>query len=299
MQIPDEVRKCVVFLAYRNKDGAIKFAGTGFFVSMPIKDPVSKDATEFLYLVTAKHVIAQIRMKSADQLVLIRINDRSGGFQFGTCALDAWVSHPSDPYVDVSVLPWAPDHKKFDYMSFPFDSFLTAQIADEQGVGIGDEVFMVGLFASHYGKQRNVPVVRIGNIACVPEEPVDTQMGPAEAYIIEARSIGGLSGSPVMVILGGMRPSKAGMVVGGALQLRLLGLVHGHWDVKEGSSDALVLDDLAAREARVNMGMAIIVPFGKLAEVLEQGQLESARQDQLLALAARSKSSDIGSATES
>src|SRR5260370_40507944 len=67
-------------------------------------------------------------------------------------------------------------------------------------IGLGEEVAIVGLFGSHYGKSRNIPIVRIGNIAAMLEEPVFTkEYGYIEAYLIEARSIGGFRGAAVAV----------------------------------------------------------------------------------------------------
>ncbi len=36
----------------------------------------------------------------------------------------------------------------------------------------------------------------MGNIAMMPDEPVRTSIGMMESYLIEVRSIGGLSGAP-------------------------------------------------------------------------------------------------------
>jgi hypothetical protein len=48
----------------------------------------------------------------------------------------------------------------------------------------------------------------------MPEEPVETELGPMEAFLIEARSIGGPSGSPCFVSLGQYR------LIGRELQLQ-------------------------------------------------------------------------------
>ena len=67
---------------------------------------------------------------------------------------------------------------------------------------MGDEVFVVGLFRHRHGTQRNIPIVRVGNLAALTEEKVATNdFGLVDAYLIEARSIGGLSGSPVFLNL--------------------------------------------------------------------------------------------------
>lgn len=37
--------------------------------------------------------------------------------------------------------------------------------------GLGSDVAIVGLFRSHFGKDRNVPILRVGNVAAMPDEP--------------------------------------------------------------------------------------------------------------------------------
>ncbi len=75
--------------------------------------------------------------------------------------------------------------------------FATDEIIKDQNIGLGDEVFITGLFGYVAGSQKNIPIVRVGNIAMMPDEKVPTEGEPMEAYLIEARSMGGLSGSPV------------------------------------------------------------------------------------------------------
>ena len=54
------------------------------------------------------------------------------------------------------------------------------------------------------GRDRNFPIVRTGHIAMMPDEKIPKVKigdweGNADAYLIESRSIGGWSGSPVFV----------------------------------------------------------------------------------------------------
>jgi len=280
MQIPDEIRKCVVFVGYVSKDGP-RLAGTAFIVTVK-EDIFAGKALFFGYVVTAKHTIVAISNKSADGLVYLRINRRDGSFASLPTKIDDWISHPDDTSVDVAVLPWMPDEKVFDFLTWPFDQFVTPARVDEERVSAGDEVFMAGLFASHYGRQRNVPVIRAGNISCMPEEKVETRVfGPIDAYIIEARSIGGLSGSPVFLFLDDNRVIQSGgglqRAIGRGTRIYLLGLVHGHWDVSDRVQDELAEDDIAQREGRINMGMAIVVPAHKIAETINQQRLVDGR----------------------
>jgi hypothetical protein len=283
MQIPDEIRKCVVFVAYLHKDGNLRFAGTGFFVGLESAEV----QVSFCYLVTAKHVIVNAAQHSTDGFAYIRINNKSGSFELVRAPLNAWIQHSSDTNVDVAIFPWAPDQNRYEFLLYPREMFVSSEVMRKQRIGIGDDVIMVGLFASHFGRQRNVPVVRVGNISMMPEEPVETQaFGPIDAYVIEARSIGGLSGSPVFVNIGYPRriENDQGQIVnalGAGANLYLLGLVHGHWDAKQDASDTLVVDAFAAREGRINMGMAIVVPCQKIMEVIDHPGLVDARRKEV------------------
>src|SRR5438874_2635806 len=151
----------------------------------------------------------------------------------------------------------------------PFKMIVNEKLIEQEKIGVGDEVFMTGLFSRHYGQQNNIPIVRTGNIAAMPKEKVNTRVGLMDAYLIESRSIGGLSGSPVFVNLGLVRHQK--MSSTGLPIFYLMGLVHGHFDVQENKIDDLnPLADDGLSKTNVNMGIAIVVPIGKMLEALNQ-----------------------------
>jgi len=107
---------------------------------------------------------------------------------------------------DVAVTSLAFDWDVVDHECIPLFNYNPLEIAPtvrhERDIGLGDETFAIGLFRSHYGQQRNMPVIRVGNIAAMPEEPIAAKYGKdfIEGYLVEMRSIAGLSGSPVFVI---------------------------------------------------------------------------------------------------
>src|SRR5882672_2484323 len=196
MRIPDEVRKCVVFLGVADSEGQkVNYRGTGFFVTYT--SSVLKD-THFCYLVTAKHV--------ADQLVgkqmFVRVNSNDGkAINYKIDMEVRWWVHPTDTAADVAVFPMGLPREKVDYRTLPTEMCLTEQNVKEKGFGAGDEVFIAGLFALHVGKEKNLPIIRTGNVAMMPDERIPTAYsGAMDAYLIEARSIGGLSGSPVFIL---------------------------------------------------------------------------------------------------
>jgi hypothetical protein len=267
MIFPDEMRKCVAFIGYQLADGGTRFAGTGFFVARPVIEGAQLGRgsvhTSFAYLLTAKHVIDSVRDKGLSE-VLVRLNFRDGKAGWVRTPIGLWLTHPTESStVDVAMINAAGfEPANLDHGVFPIAGFATKDRVELEQIGLGEETIIVGLFNPHHGSAKNIPIVRIGNIAAMPEEKVSTELGDIDAYLVEARSIGGLSGSPVFVNMGIMRDR------GGVLEIEkivdgrravsaiyLLGMVHGHFDDKKNS---------------VNMGIGIIVPASKILEVINQ-----------------------------
>jgi hypothetical protein len=140
-------------------------------------------------------------------------------------------------------------------------------------LGIGDEVVIPGLFHSHLGTQRNVPIVRTGNIAAMRDEPVPTSYGSMDAYLVEMRSIGGISGSPVLMHME-MRPavllpeSDVAIAVEKSKKVHyLFGLVHGHYTITTQDEWVYKTNSLVGD---INAGTAVVVPASKIMETIRQ-----------------------------
>jgi hypothetical protein len=177
-----------------------------------------------------------------------------------------WIFHANPTeIVDVAVLPLPRNAVGMvDHSAFELNSAATDAVIEELHIGLGEDVFLVGLFANHHGKRRNIPIVRFGNIAAMREEHVNTKSGDMDVYLIEARSIGGLSGSPVFVHLGNQRRVGNNQVMHANSPegvFYLLGLMHGHWDVDESKIDGTA--DVKGT-GKVNMGIAMVVPVQNL-----------------------------------
>lgn len=272
MFIPDEVRKCVIYIGYRLPNGEMSLQGTAFFVARTI------EGTEkgFIYLLTAAHVIQGINtVDNFDGKVLLRVNFLDGNAHTIESDISQWKFHPDEIEVDVAVLPNV-NISAFDTKAIPIDMFLDEAIKIENDLGLGDEVFLTGLFHNHHGKQRNIPIVRAGNIAAMPEEKVHTKFGFIDAYLVEARSIGGISGSPVFVYQGIDRKYSKGTLLAGTGERSstffLLGLMHGHYNLDLLSEDAVDMD--AKAKEVVNLGIAIVVPSEKILEVINQPMIK-------------------------
>jgi hypothetical protein len=242
------------------------------------------------YLVTARHVIEQL---SLGEWVL-RANVQQGGlFEFRGGKDYKWWFHPSEAdSVDVAVtpLPRVPDH---EYLAIAESMFLDDRTIAETGIGVGDDVYMTGLFNRVRGRSRNLPIVRMGNISLIPDAgelvPGVKMQGrgvDADVYLIEARSLGGLSGSPafvrttvemdVAVWRDGLERKASCLAPG---ETFLLGLVHGHWEVhKEDINESHPRFLKKTDKDAVNMGIAIVVPAKKIREVLYHPELVEMRR---------------------
>ena len=259
MRVPDDILKCNVFLCvHTGKD--FEPGGTAYFVSVPSETT----AGLYAYLVTAKHCIIQAKQKYGD--LFIRLNRRDGGLQLIRIDSD-WI-FPEDTSVDLAVLPIALDTANLDVKFVDKSLMATPEILDLHSIGIGDEVFISGLFTKHYGTKKNIPIVRSGIIAAMPDEPVqDRTTGLSySAYLIEARSIDGLSGSPVFVHLSHVRPSKDGNIMFGSDLIFLIGTIRGHWDHLEPQWQTTV--DFVKELEQVNMGIATATPSTELHKII-------------------------------
>jgi hypothetical protein len=278
MRIADEFLKCVAFIAeVTHQDTAGKtldHQATGFIVTVPSVIL----GVAYPFLVTAKH--------SAKALIgrdlAIVINNKSGGVSSVSVMGSSWYTHPTDETVDAVVIPCILD-SQLEVASIRTDaSFLGKELMREKRIGVGDEVFTVGLFTPVVGQKRTTPVVRYGNIAMIPEEPIQVDSGFAEVYLIEARSLGGLSGSPVFVrqtlaIDGGLDGrGKERSLCGASSECLLLGLMHGHWDIRE--SDLNKPSFVHDRQRGVNLGIAVVVPAHKILEIINQPSLVALRE---------------------
>ena len=177
------------------------FLVDAFWVLRPMPDFPDENLA---YLVTAAHVIRKITDMNIDKIIL-RLNFTDGNWGAIETQPSSWFFH-EDPAADVAVLRIGFDVREHDHRGWELRYSATPEEVQKHGIGPGDDLFFIGLFTKHYGTTKNIPIVRMGNIAAMPsiDNPVKTKIGPMIAYLAEARSIGGLSGSPVFVDIYGI-----------------------------------------------------------------------------------------------
>lgn len=195
MRINDDVKRCVVFIACKLGGGKIQYVGSGFIVVIPSQ---VEDEMGFHYMVTAKHVA--LVLDGLD--VFVQALQKDGSVIKFDAPDMKWVFHLEDD-VDVAVIPITPLGSNVDYCALSTMMFLGASDMQKLGIGIGDEVIVSGLFTRL--RQTIDSIVRIGNIAMLPRGKVITgeitpgKYVPMEGYLIDQRSLGGMSGCPVFV----------------------------------------------------------------------------------------------------
>jgi len=274
VKVPDAVRESVAFLGYRNADEMSR-GGTGFFVSVAV------GGRDLPYLVTALHVVEHCTRLAVDGLVQASCNTASGPAWISLPRADWVLPDPGEEYVDVAVFPWwtLPPKHRVQFKHFPEEGAITAEVIKEQGVGPGDELYFPGLFLRHPGAERNSPIIRRGAIAAMPEELVTLADGrKSRVYLVEARSIGGLSGSPVFIRPSGLlemdpekqQPEKKWRFLVASLPFYLLGVMHGHWQI------AAPGGSVSGAEV-VNMGIGMVTPVAAVAALLDHPAQREAR----------------------
>jgi hypothetical protein len=272
MRIQDSVLDCIAFL-YQLDDTPV---GTAFIIGVPV-DPSEKGKSVFVYLVTAKHVALRIQGKPFTVIV----NGKDGERKRINCGKNnKWVYHMTDSSVDAAITsdPFD-DASELDIKCLPFlDMVATPEKIQSLGIGIGDAIFSVGLFARYRETIRNWPIVRTGSIAMMPTEkvPIEIEDGKkvdADIYLIEARSVGGISGSPVFV-----RPTSQAWLATLSREFLILGLMQGHWDLKYYQDLLPTVDGDGSSGKGVNTGIAYVVPAYRILEILMCPEFETDRK---------------------
>lgn len=274
MRVPDTIRKCVIFICHKNENEEYIPGGTGFFLAVKLKQSI------FSYLITAKHVIQDCSKLSPDNKIYLRANSIYGGTYIISSHEKDWYTHPINEAIDVAVANLQPTKDKFDHRVLSTNMGLKIEHLEDEEVGLGDEVFITGLFLRYSGKEKNIPIIRVGNIAAFPDEEIETRYGKIPLYLLESRSIGGLSGSPVFVHKPGLLFDKAE----GTLSIntdwhRLIGIIHGHWNQKIFRIPQSSALSYSVQSEAVNMGIAMITPYDYILEVINHPDLVKQREE--------------------
>lgn len=271
-RIPDDWLNAIVYLypsevAARSGELA---GGTGFLIHIP-----NEAGPNPLYAVTNSHVIREGKSP------VLRINTNDGGFDVEALTQDQWVHHPDGDDVAVAPLGLSSEHYVLDSIS---TVLCLRSIDDDPRVGPGTEVFFMGRLGEHAGRAKNLPVIRFGNVSMAPLEPIKHERGiMQDSYLVEARSIGGFSGSPVFADPGSFYHAEKGFVdFYMQAVIRLIGIdwchLHRTMPVLEKDGETPVTQGWRIYE---NTGMMGVVPAWKLLELLDDEDVVRDRTERL------------------
>lgn len=275
VRISEDLRKSVVFLGWQ-KAGPIDEApidpkGTAFFVTLSEKD----DGTALL--VTARHVAEKLHAP-----FVIRLNKKGGGAALHHIENKTdihWCYHPTDPTIDIAVAPLALPSWS-EGVAYLATSLRGADTEAWNDIGPGDDVFVIGLFHLHHGTRENLPIVHSGKIAMMPtDEKIPVDGMDREGYLVQANAISGCSGSPVYVIRSRTIKFPAVSFIASDNRLAMLGVWSSSWKVNRSEIVSVRTDDDDSTGTLAPLGMGIVTPGVRLAEILEGDELKRARQD--------------------
>lgn len=278
MRVSDDVLKTVVFVGTA-ASGTFTPVGTGFLLGIPGTGDLA-----FTFVVTAAHLFDLI----AGDHIWVRYNTHDGGAQtLKRAKTDAWFSEKRAD--DFAAVFFGLDPAQFDQQIIKYDRRHWEEVYENlDGPNLGQEVITVGLYGSHYGQLKNVPVVRVGNVSMLPGEPVMTNSGYVRAYLVETKSISGLSGSPVFLnppsiefrggkILnrGSNKPAPIGMMLGYHVVETAQDQISVPQIQGEPQPDATSVDER-------NTGFAVVLPLMRIFEYFEsewaQAQMKKAEE---------------------
>lgn len=281
MRVDANLMKSVVFIGIETERGGFVPIGTGFVVTYePDND------FQFTFVATAAHVIENLS-DAARERVAVRVNRHSGGAMTLRPDLKRAFTHEKSAN-DVMLIALRFDPTVHDVRAIPGNRAEVERMRRESDEGTmpGDSVAVMGLYTSHYGVEKNAPVLRTGTIAAIADEPLYMgKRGYAQAHLIELRTFAGLSGSPVLQTMGPVR------IRGGQLQHRdqdasqgtILGILVGYHCVED-KDDIISVPRHGPQEASENggeysadernTGFGVVIPIERVFEIFERGDVQ-------------------------
>lgn len=245
--------------------------GCGFLLGVEAEP---NESERHVYAVTNSHVIRE------GGSPVIRVNTQDGGVNVVEKTADDWEHHPDGDDIAVCQVVLSDDRYKTNLI--PKQACVNNAHIHVFGMGPGDDVFALSRFVEHEGRQRNTPVVRFGNVAMMPIERIKLEGRDysVDAFLVEARSLSGHSGSPVFVYLnpdGFFNPGDRALIPNQMIRGPwLLGVDFAHmpWTGK-------VKDNAGGHPegwtVELNSGFMAVAPAWKLQEWLDSPEMVAGR----------------------
>ena len=116
MNVPVEIRQCVMYVGSSKKSGGFKPQGTAFMVRYTLALEGEQQMAQ-AFLVTAKHVIEDASADDFEGKIRLRANlSESGEAQTMSTEVEhIWRTHPTDESIDVAIMAWPEKWKVVEY----------------------------------------------------------------------------------------------------------------------------------------------------------------------------------------
>lgn len=249
--------------------------GSGVVISLPASNPA---LPPHIYAVTAYHVAV------SGGASIIRLNTKTGEpVQFKSRPIEyephewQFVSGGHD----IAAIDITDSIEAGDWIRAARGvDFVTREFIKRVKLGLGEDGFMLGLFASHPGKKYNLPAARFGNVARLADDNHPIKQGHCIAHpshVFDIHSRPGYSGSPVFVY---RTPANAltGIDSGGEwtldtennVFLALLGIHSGQFreEIKAETTEARGDEIREGDVLLIPSSMTIVVPAWAIEELL-------------------------------
>lgn len=279
-RIPPKLLNCVTYFYEDAGKAELGYnpRGTGFVIAYP----TAIEGRSWACLVTNRHVIEE-------GLHTLRLEKRDGdGSNTLKTEPSNWVS--LDKYDIAATLLPAALVREYQMNLVPTRVFLTQERKENEQIGVGEDVFMVGLYVDLPALGKRPPSVRFGNISMDPYPIEQFDGSVAESYCIDMRSRGGYSGSPVFVYRTpgydledrlASDPRESSILLSGTNHLSLLGIHWGQFpEIWEVTSEGSLKDEASASGVKEPLltdgryikglsGMTCVLPAWSILEVLD------------------------------
>jgi hypothetical protein len=196
-RIPEITLDGVAFLYPRAEEAHAhaKIGGTCAFIGRRVYVDGVLKPIYVPYAVSNRHVVW------TGGCPVIRINRRDGGKpDVIELECDDWIVHPDGDDLAIANLTGKIDQAIHKISFIGDEKFVTPTLIQVFGIGLGEEVLMMGRLVNHQGRRENRPIVRFGSLSMMPEPIWNKGISRDQlSFVVEMRSRTGFSGSPVAV----------------------------------------------------------------------------------------------------
>jgi hypothetical protein len=227
---------------------------------------IEEEQERFYYAVTCRHLIR-------DGLCF-RIRQIEGPPKVIRTSAADWIA-PADEHIDLAVCPinirdWGNGDDwpcMVSTVRVPDSALMSAKKHQIPiAMPVGSELAIPALFTGAVGELTNTPIMRIATLASHPQEPLRDASPRHPAYLIETKSLGGTSGSPVFFNTAPSPTALAGMIEinqqSGLLKLPyvLIGMLLGAYSGTYNDDFIPVDQRVIPSDANFNSGISVVLP---------------------------------------